>query len=224
MVKKMRICNFLKAPVNRVLSLIYHDECAFCNDELLLGKHICDKCMSEIKGKKFFRKTPDGFDCISAFKYRDKYKKSVLGFKFAGKTKYSLAYANIIFSNYYDDLVKFDADYITFVPLMIKSHKKRGYNQAELIANDIAFLLKKSYNNILCKTKSNNIQHTLNKNMRAENVKGVYSVNNKYNLKGKKVIVCDDIITTGWTLNECALMLINSGASQVLCITAADAS
>ena len=46
----------------------------------------------------------------------------------------------------------------------------------------------------------------------------------KYDLEGKRVILCDDIITTGWTLNECALMLINSGASQVLCITAADAS
>lgn len=220
----MRIYNFLKGLVSKALSLIYHDECAFCNDELPLGKHICDKCMSEVKGKKFIRKTPGGFDCISAFKYRDKYKNSVLRFKFAGKTKYSFAYANIILSNYYDDLLNFDADYITFVPLMIKSYKKRGYNQAELIAKDIAFLLKKSYNNILCKTKSNSIQHTLNRNKRSENVKGVYSVNNKYNLQGKRIIICDDIVTTGWTLNECAVMLIKSGASQVMCITAADVS
>lgn len=187
-----------------------------------MGEHICRECKDMIHSYKHIRKTPHGFTCLTGFKYTDKAKESVLRFKFGGRKEYSKLYANIICDKYLQQIEEFNPDMLASVPLLKRAYKKRGYNQAELIAKSIAILLKKPYNYVLKKTKTNNIQHELNKSKREFNVKGVYTAVYPNKIANKRIILCDDIVTTGWTLNECAETLIKAGAADVLCIAAAD--
>lgn len=222
MVSRMSIFSKIKSFFNRTMSYLYHSECVFCKCEIPLGNRICTECKQEIYKRRSIRKTPHEFTCFTAFKYSGKAKESILRFKFGGHKEYAGTYAFIVCNKYRYEINSFNADIITCVPLSRRSYKKRGYNQSELIAQSIAILLKKPYNNVLRKIKTNRIQHTLKKDEREYNVKNVYTVSNKSKIANKRIILCDDIITTGWTLNECAETLIKAGAADVLCIAMAD--
>lgn len=88
----------------------------------------------------------------------------------------------------------------------------RGYNQSELLAKEIAKILKiKIDSKILRKTKNNIAQSTLKKEQREQNVIGAYKVTNIEKIKHKKILIFDDIYTTGSTVNECAKTLVQVG-------------
>ena len=109
-------------------------------------------------------------------------------------------------------------DIIMPVPISKKRFKQRGYNQSDLFARKLADELKIKYlKNGLLKIKNNPAQSTLNRDEREKNVKGVYKINlliEKY-IKGKKVLLVDDIFTTGYTANECSKILIEKGSGKV---------
>lgn len=124
-----------------------------------------------------------------------------------------LAFINKYEKNY----LHFDFyDIIIPVPISKKRWKNRGYNQSLLYAKNIA-----KENNIqlenkaIIKIKNNYAQSLLNKEKREENVQGVYKVINNEKVKNKKIILVDDIYTTGFTLNECSKALMQAGASYV---------
>ena len=114
-----------------------------------------------------------------------------------------------------DCYIKFDC--ITYVPLRPERKRSRGYNQSECIASDISSIINVPCEELIFKIKSNHIQHELDFSSRIENVKGVYAVKNEQAVKGKIILLCDDIITTGSTLRECAKTLLESGAKEVYC-------
>ena len=112
-------------------------------------------------------------------------------------------------------------DYVIPVPMHVSKQKQRGYNQAGLIAKELAELLHLPYReDILYKNKSGKEQHTLKSAAeRAKNVEsfGIYDIS----LEGRRILLCDDVLTTGSTMNRCAELLKSKGASVV---TAAAAS
>ena len=115
--------------------------------------------------------------------------------------------------NYCEYLRKYDI--ITTVPISKKRQKKRGYNQTELIAKELCKILSKRLNkNIIYKIKDNTPQSMLNKKQREENIKGVYTVKNIKSILNKKILIIDDIYTTGNTVNECARVLVNKGIKK----------
>ena len=100
--------------------------------------------------------------------------------------------------------------------------QKRGYNQAELIAKSIA----KKYEilhqeDVIVKIKNTKTQSTLKKGERKDNIKDAYIINEKNKIKGKKIILFDDIYTTGSTVNEISKKLKESGANEILVIVIA---
>ena len=101
---------------------------------------------------------------------------------------------------------------------MHKTKKQaRGYNQTELISKVIAENLQITYNsNTLIKNVNNKRQSSLNLENRINNVKDVFSLTEKQSVKNKNVILVDDIYTTGATLEECAKILKQAGAKNVL--------
>lgn len=110
-------------------------------------------------------------------------------------------------------------DCVCFVPMTLKNKLKRGINQSELLARCIANELNiPLYQNALVKLKQNRVQHNLSRNERIMNVKGVFTASD--DVKGKTVLLVDDIKTTGATLNECSRELLKAGAGQVFCVTA----
>ena len=110
-----------------------------------------------------------------------------------------------------------DFDYITCVPMHKEQKLNRGYNQSELLAKECADLMRTKYIHSLEKYKKNQVQHTLSGAERRKNVKGVYRPINKEMLKGKRVLLIDDIITTGSTLAECTKILSKCGCSDICC-------
>ena len=102
------------------------------------------------------------------------------------------------------------------VPISRKRLKTRGYNQCYLIAKEISKILNINLeNDVLVKKKNNKVQSTLNKNEREKNVQSVYKLLNKNKVKNKKILLIDDIYTTGSTVNECSKELCVAGAKVV---------
>lgn len=105
---------------------------------------------------------------------------------------------------------------LTPIPLYIKKLKRRGFNQSEEIAKYISEFLEIPFvRNGLIKTKATPAQVELKKLERQENMKGVFQCPNREAISGKKVLLVDDVFTTGTTMEECALTLKRAGAKEV---------
>lgn len=107
-------------------------------------------------------------------------------------------------------------DVILSVPLHKKKEQKRGYNQAYLITKELGRLLKtQEKSHVLKRIKNTESQSLLPKYKRQSNVKGAFLVVYPSQIEGKNVLLVDDIITTGSTLNECSRILKEAGAKNV---------
>ena len=112
-------------------------------------------------------------------------------------------------------------DVVTCIPLSKKSFNSRGYNQSELLARAIATDFKIPFTPLLKKVKDNNAQHTLPRENRKYNVLNVYE-SIETAKKYKNILLIDDIITTGSTLNECVKLLQSRFDANIFCATYAN--
>ncbi len=114
-------------------------------------------------------------------------------------------------------------DIIISVPISKKRYKQRGYNQSLLIAKELSKKLDlKLVKNCLYKNKNIVEQSKLGREKRMENVKGVYKIRNSEILNNKKILLIDDIYTTGSTVNECCKTLIyNANIKEIGVLTIA---
>lgn len=194
-----RVVKIIKSILNELLDIIYppDDKCIACLEEDNVG--ICNKCKEkierikssgDIKSYAFYGKTIRSL--ILAFKYEKNF--------LAGR----------ILGGYLCDLVKennIKADLVMYVPLSKKSLKKRGFNQCEFMGRIVAEKYNIKFYNGIIKIKDTKDQKTLSKEEREENIKGVFSVKDEKYLIGKSIILIDDVVTTGFTVNECKNML-----------------
>lgn len=113
-------------------------------------------------------------------------------------------------------------DLIIPVPLHGRRLAERGFNQAELIAETVArFIQKEIMNKILVRQRYTFVQARLNREERLRNVSGAFSLNEVSKIKDKNILLVDDVFTTGSTMQECARLLKQNGASQVFGFTVA---
>lgn len=205
--------------VNFLLELIYPNVCGICGD--INKESLCTECnekimkietsrIEEYKNKKFENHA-------YLFKYEGNIRKLILDYKFHDKAYLYKTFARLILNN--SKICKYICSYDLMIPVPIHKQRyiERGYNQSELIAKEIS---KKLINiemekKILIKIKNNLKQSTLNEIEREKNVKDVYKVINEQKIKDKKIILIDDIYTTGNTANECAKILKQSGAKKI---------
>lgn len=151
------------------------------------------------------------------FKYEGQIRKLLIDYKFNDKPYLYKTFSRIILDN--KKMTDFINNYEIIIPVPI--HKKRlnsrGYNQSELLVREISKELKniKFINNLLIKTKNNVAQSTLTKGQRISNVKNIYKVQNNNLIKGRSVILVDDIYTTGSTVNECSKLLKENGTREI---------
>ena len=107
-------------------------------------------------------------------------------------------------------------DYITPVPIHPARRRERGYNQSDFIAIGINKILNnKIAFDLLKRTKYTSSQTQLSQTERMKNMINVFVLNKKYDVNKKKILLVDDVLTTGATLNNCALTLLENGAKQV---------
>ena len=109
-------------------------------------------------------------------------------------------------------------DLITWAPVSRERRKKRGYDQAELLCKAVSRALDVPMARTLTKGTDNPAQSTLtDAAMRAANVRGVYQPYGPETFQGKRLLLIDDIVTTGSTLSECCRVLLTAGAQSVVC-------
>ena len=207
-------------------TLIFPHRCALCDKIISRNLLICPSCNKNLKFKFSKRKiciiNNKEINCIAPFTYSDKVREAVIRFKFhskVGNCKF-LASAMIKgFENY-----KEKSDMIVPVPISLKRKMQRKYNQCELLAEEISKNIGVPCRNMLVKIIDNPAQHDIASVYKSENVKNAYKVNPDFKIQGKRILLIDDVCTTGHTLKECAKTLLESGAKSVICLVIALAS
>lgn len=201
----------------KLLNYFYPERCPYCNCVIKQEEIACPKCLSKFPQNGFICYARGGYKCACAFLYDGIFSKAIKRLKFNNKPQYAPLLAQPLTTEITNRFSDIAFDMVTSVPLHKNGIKTRGYNQAELVAKSVAKLLGVPYVKTLVKVKDNAKQHTLSRNMRASNVKNVYKFTGKTTISGKNVLLCDDIITTGSTLGECARILQKNAPASIYC-------
>ena len=202
---------------NKFSAALCPNRCPLCKTVISPFDLYCDKCIDKIPKSPQRRYAIGGYPVVAPFLYMDEYAAAVKRFKFGQKAYYARAFADGIAKAVlyrYDDA---SFDVITCVPMHKSGLRKRRFNQAELLARECAMILKLPYADTLQKFKKNQPQHELGRKERIDNIKGVFRVINPSAVKGKCVLLIDDIFTSGNTLGECARLLKKAGCREVRC-------
>lgn len=214
----------IKYIINCLLNLIYNcgSKCIGCGNYVKEDDLLCSHCKNMIKtcNKSFDLKMKDiDIKCYSAFYY------SSLGKELVRRLKYKRDFmAGEIIVKYMLDTIKkhkVDFDLITFVPCSKATLKKRGYNQSQFLAKNIAEGTDTKAIQLLKKIKDTEDQIGLNGEERWNNLKGCFETTNINYIKDKRILLVDDVITTGATAYYCSKLLKNAGAKCVYLCTGA---
>jgi len=151
-------------------------------------------------------------------------KQLIILFKYQGYESLKKPLARLLLKNHEVRDILGSVDLIIPVPLHPSREKERGFNQAELLAEEISRTIGKPVaKRVLIKTRKTLTQVSLEAEERKQNLTGAFEVKNPGQILGRKVLLVDDVFTTGSTCQECARILIQSGASEVQVITLARA-
>ena len=155
-------------------------------------------------------------ELIYIFKYEGIIRENLLKYKFEEKSYLYKTFVNFLLKN--DKIFENMKNYDTIIPVPIskKRNRQRGYNQSFLIAKEISkYTNLKLINNCLFKTKNVIEQSKLTKEEREQNIKNVYSLKNGDKIESKKILLIDDIYTTGSTVNECCRILKKANPKKI---------
>ncbi|BEP30215.1 ComF family protein [Helicovermis profundi] len=230
---------------SKILDLIFPDKvtCVNCGCEIYSSDKysLCEECLKTltiIKGKTC-RICGRGISEISSYEkcmecrkndfyfdggfslcvFSGTIKKLLMDFKYNEKNYLYSVFSDLIIDNL--NLNDLDIDLITFVPVHFTRKFFRGYNQSELIANDISKKIGINSKKILIRTKITKRLKVLSKEERKNEIEGAFIINNKKNFTRKNILIIDDIYTTGTTLNECSKVLKYNGAEKIYICTLA---
>jgi competence protein ComFC len=205
--------------IERILRLLYPAKCMVC--ETILKEEsaafLCESCKKDLKryGRGFHKAygLPDIDGLFAAFIYADGIETAIHAFKFKNQPGLSETISLLLFEelNKHGSLPEFD--YIVPVPMHPRKKRQRGYNQSELIARQLGeYFDKEVRTDVLIKTRYTRPQSRLKRKERMHNLEGAFSINPDISVEGKRILLVDDVLTTGTTINTCAKILKDMGA------------
>ena len=211
--------------LNFVLNLLFPPKCGFCGK--INSEYLCKKCelkLQNLKATKEINKIQNQEFTyhVYAYYYKEAIRNKIIDYKFNDMPELSNTFVKLLLNN--EKICGFLKKYDIIIPVPIHKKRKleRGYNQTELIAKEIANQTHlKLEKNILIKQKNIIPQSSLNKSEREQNIKNAFIAKNIEKIINKKILLFDDIYTTGSTANECAKVLKKQGAKQVGVLTIA---
>ena len=204
-----------------LLDLLYPPRCPFCGRVLERGEDgMCVLCQRDLPWTDGPGPAPEGCElCLSPFYYRDGVRRAVHRYKFKGGAVRAELFGELMarcLAGRRDGA----GDLVTWVPLHPKRKKRRGYDQAELLARRTAELSGLTAMPTLEKVRFTAAQSRQNtEEDRRANVEGAYRALPGLDLTGKRVVLVDDVVTTGATLAQCAACLRGAGAVSVAALT-----
>lgn len=208
--------------IDWILDLLFPRRCAFCRRLTQQGALVCPQCRAKlpVTGAAARQDFPHLEACYSPLYYVEPVRGSLLRYKFGGLSMYAEVYGEFLAKCIDENGISCDS--ITWVPLSRRRLRKRGYDQAQLLAKELSARTGLPCQALLEKVRNNRVQSTVGSAaQRKQNVKGAYSVRKGLTLVHRRILLVDDIVTTGATLSECAAVLKQAGAKAVVGITAA---
>ncbi|MBR5390311.1 MAG: ComF family protein [Clostridia bacterium] len=210
--------------IGKLKTLLFPPRCALCGTPIREGEEVGPLCREQV----VLNTAPPRLDANGAFDgataglwYEDSVRRAIHGLKYYEKQNYARPLARVMEYALRHKLGE-EIDLITFVPTNRKTKRRRGYNQAELLARELAKRCGVPCVAALEKTRETHAMHDLTPAMRRENVKDAFCLCcTPETVKGKRVLVADDVLTTGATLSACAAVLKKAGAERVFGLCAA---
>lgn len=208
-----------------LMELLFPPKCVLCRQLLKTGEtDLCGSCRAdapEYPNRKIKLQFLDSFAAV--WYYEGNVRASLLRYKFHNARSYSASYGRILamklLREYPDGF-----DVLTWVPVSRLRKLRRGYDQVELLAKAVGKELGMTPVPTLKKIRNNRPQSRLKGvEARRANVLGAYRILENTDVKGKRVALLDDILTTGATAGECARVLLSAGAKEVHCAAVAAA-
>lgn len=213
--------------LSRGLNLLFPPRCPFCRgllaqpEELLCAE--CQQTLPWLTGRAAERKVDFSTSCISPLFYRDSAREAVLRFKFSGRKGYAKSFGTLM-SQCVVDHWSVQADAVTWAPLSEKRRRQRGYDQGALLAREVGERLNLPVVSTLEKVRHTGPQSRLKTDSaRRANALGAYQVRPEGQFSGLRLILVDDVVTSGATLGECCRVLLTGGAKEIYCLTLAQA-
>ncbi|MDK2802008.1 MAG: ComF family protein [Oscillospiraceae bacterium] len=219
--------------ISNILNIFFPKKCIFCSDIIEITSLCCSTCYLNLPFTKisvcnicsknncicgdekwFFDKI------ICPFSYQEPVITSIKNFKFRDKINYAKTISRYMTNklNEFPKIIK-ETDLIIPIPMTPKDKFKRGFNQSEIIAKNIGKALNIDTNfKIMIKQRATEKQHKLNKKQRKLNLINAYKCIKPEYIQGKNILICDDVSTTGSTLNIFSHCLKQNGAKKISCI------
>ena len=228
----------IKMLKNFLLNIIFTRRCGICGDICPINKTLCDKCEREpnrIEGKICMKCGNKKQNCTcennrflfyesvcAPFYYRGGVRSAILRLKFHKRPEMAISLGKEMAQCVNERYKGYEFDLCTYMPTHENTLKERGYNHAELLANSLSHQLGLPCLPLLKKDLETPPQHQLPLYRRTGNLAGALSFNEDVlsDLSDMRILLCDDIKTSGSSLNECAQLLLFNGAAEVRCITA----
>lgn len=203
-----------------LLDLLYPPRCVFCRKLLKKGERsVCEKCGDELPyTANGGEQRGDFFSvCVAPLYYEGTVRESILRYKFNEAAGCAEAYGALV-AECIRDRLHGRYDLISWVPISKKRYRERGYDQSRLLALSAARELGDAAVSTLEKHRDVPKQSGMGSaEKRRANISGAYRAVDPGLIEGKRVLLIDDIVTTGSTLSECARILLQSGAEEVVC-------
>ncbi len=229
--------------ISTILDIIFPVNCLACGSK---GSDLCVKCLLDSPSAE--RESAKWIFPLYDYRHPP-IKKALWLLKYKGKKRLTGVFAEAMYGRILEELSElsvmqnfYDAILIP-IPLSSKRHRERGYNQAELICQELIELDRQSLalaklpkqgfgenqginfkleKNILIKHKDTEHQARIeNRAERLKNIVGSFSIKNRETAKGRNIILIDDVTTTGATLNEARKILKQAGAKKIIAFTVA---
>ncbi len=195
------VCPNCKLPYNE-------NYCTVCGRAIPAQNIICDTCKNTVLPFESAR---------SSFVYGDASATLVHKLKYRNARYLAPVMSEFMADTYFS--TEWNVDAVTCVPIHKSRMRQRGYNQAELLAREVATRIKKDYSELLEKTVKTKNMIKLNRVQRMELIRGSFGAKLGAEICGKKILLIDDVLTTGATASECARVLTANGAESVNVLT-----
>lgn len=223
-----RMKKILMRAWDNAADFFFPNRCPSCGGFIPYYRYFCDECIKKLEFAEFcpvcghnvcecseHDTIYDG--CATLLPYTGVARDGILALKYRSGLNTAKLFVPKLYKKL-DDLGYIDADIITAVPMTRKRRRLTGYNHAEYIAKKLSQLCGIPTDfRLIGRVETSSFQHDLTREERIEAAKRAYVPGRIRDLSGKRVILCDDIITTGSTLNACAEVLKGMGAKKVYC-------
>lgn len=188
---------------DKILKFLFDSSCSICKKEVEDSRiYVCRECEEGLKRKKYLHKRKNIY---YLFYYEDEIKMLILDYKFNERKELSKFFADLIKKELLEVIKENDIEVVIPVPASKKKLKNRGFNQVELILDEIGINYEK-----MGRVKDTLPMYKIDdKNFRKLNVKSAFSCD--FYFENKNILIVDDIITTGSTMREMVKKLQNSG-------------